>query len=55
MIRVNFEEGEKEKTAYGLTDSDIQDQQWTLDRSIRKLGGIYNGKSEKGRYSSCTS
>lgn len=43
MIRVNFEEGEKEKTAYGLTGFDIQDQQWTLDRSIRKLGGIYNG------------
>ena len=43
MIRVYFEEGEKEKTAYGLTDSDIQDRHWTLDRSIRKLGGIYNG------------
>lgn len=43
MIRVYFEEGEKEKTAYRLTDSDIQDRKWTLNRSIRKLGGIYNG------------
>ena len=50
MIRVYFEEGEKGATgATGATGKDgqtptfKQDQQWTLDRSIRKLGGTYNG------------
>ena len=27
----------------------------TIRLIYRNLGGIYNGKSEKGRYSSCTS